>query len=84
LRPLLFWDITRFGLVAGHRRFGTTYRFHLPVSKNPKILLGPCRWDRYVVPKRRQPATNPNRITSQNNDLDYTAASQVSNYPLKT
>jgi len=41
LKPLLFWDVTRFGLLAGCRRFGTNYRFHLPVSSNPKIQLGP-------------------------------------------
>ena len=32
-RSALFWDILRLKMVIGHQHFGTTYRFHLQISK---------------------------------------------------
>jgi hypothetical protein len=42
MRSGLFWDITRRRVVIVYRRFGTTYRSHLQVSRT----LDPRRWDR--------------------------------------
>jgi hypothetical protein len=33
----LFWDITQRIVVIPYRRFGTTYRSYLYVSRNPRI-----------------------------------------------
>jgi hypothetical protein len=55
LRSAVFCDITRHREVILYRRCGTTYRSHLQGLRSPLIFgfLDPCRWDRYVVPKRR-------------------------------
>jgi hypothetical protein len=45
------WDISRSRVVILYRLFGTTYRAHLHGSR---VRAMPWRWDRYVVPKRRQ------------------------------
>ena len=66
MRILLLWDIGRRMFVVGYRRFVATYRSHLQRSS---------RWDRYVVPKRRQPTTNVRRTTSEEGEnLNYIAA----------
>jgi hypothetical protein len=55
LRLALFCDITQRRMAILYRRFGTTYRSHFQGSRSSrrKRLLGPWRWDRYVVLKRR-------------------------------
>jgi len=44
LKSALFWDITQYRVVIPYRLFGTTYRSHLQVSRNPRrnsdFLLG--------------------------------------------
>jgi hypothetical protein len=41
-------------LVVDCWRFGTTYRYHLQVSRSAKINgLGPWEWDQCIVPKRK-------------------------------
>jgi hypothetical protein len=37
LRSALFWDVTQRRVVIVYRRFGKTYRSHLPGSRNPRI-----------------------------------------------
>jgi len=38
LRSAIFWIITQCVVVIPYRRFGTTYRSHLPGSRIPKML----------------------------------------------
>ena len=72
-RTALFWVITRPVVAIPYRGFGTTYRSHLQSFNHFKVgptgcpetsarnyhysLLDPCRWDRWIVPKRRQGIT---------------------------
>ena len=49
MRTVLFWVVTQRLVVISCRRFGTTYRSHLPRSK---IQKEPWRLDRQSVPKR--------------------------------
>jgi hypothetical protein len=79
LRCALLWDNTQRLVVFMHRRFGTTYRFHLQRSRSPRrkvfflyfltlFLLGfldPWRSDRYVVPKRRYRTTTQRCVIPQ-------------------
>ena len=42
MTPALFWDITQRQVVILYRRFGTTYRPHIPGSRSPVILYRRC------------------------------------------
>jgi hypothetical protein len=53
LRSALFWVLKQRVAVIHYRRFGTTYRSYLQVSRIQKALLRLWRWIRKVVPKRR-------------------------------
>ena len=63
LRSSLCWDVTQHWLVVSHRRFGTTYLYHLPLrmgairypetSSQPIGIIFPWGWDWYGIPKRR-------------------------------
>jgi hypothetical protein len=68
IRAALFWVITQQVAAIHHRRFGTTYRFHLQWSAE-YILKGqdPWSWDRQVVPKRRQEITTNCWVVVQRN-----------------
>jgi hypothetical protein len=49
IKYALFWDITQRLMVILYRRFGTNIG---PIFKGQYVpLLGPWRWDRYVIPK---------------------------------
>jgi hypothetical protein len=62
LRPSPLWDVNAFKFTAGYRRFGS----HLRESSIIFLgLLDPCKWDKSVVPERRQPAANPHHVTPQ-------------------
>ena len=37
------WDVTQCRFVVSYRRFGTTYRFHLQGSRNPRTMPGTLR-----------------------------------------
>jgi hypothetical protein len=41
VRSVIIWDITQRKLVIPYRRFGTTYRFHLPRVKNLLLKMEP-------------------------------------------
>jgi len=84
LRYTLFRDITRLRVVISYRRFGTTYRSDIHVTRRPSkvqvVILDPCRCDRSVVPKRRYGITALERAIFQNIvDLLYSAA-EASNH----
>jgi hypothetical protein len=53
----------KWGLRSIYRRFGTTSRFHL--QRSSSRLFDACRWDRWVVPKRRQVVTCQRCVRSQ-------------------
>jgi hypothetical protein len=40
----LFWDITQRRMIILYRRFGTTYRSHLPRSKSPRTQEKKTSW----------------------------------------
>ena len=64
MRSALFWDIMQRLVVIMYRRFGTTYGSDLQ-GLSPRRLFRPCRWDRYVVPKRRYRINIPRCVISQ-------------------
>jgi hypothetical protein len=60
LRSAFFWGITQRRVVILYRSFGTTYWPHIHGSRSLRSLRrlpDPWRWDRCVVPKRRQRIT---------------------------
>jgi hypothetical protein len=65
----LFCDITRRRAVIVYRRFGTTYRSHLPSVKSRFCcrILDPWRWYRYVIPETsvKDYHTTPRNIPEQ-------------------
>ena len=63
MRNALLWVITQRVVIISYRRFGTTYRSHLKGS------IPPCKWDRYVVPKRRQETTTAVRVMTQKSEI---------------
>jgi hypothetical protein len=56
LRPSLLRSVTQCKVVR-YRRFGTSYQSHLQLQGSRSLLLDPCRWNRYVVLKRRYVGT---------------------------
>jgi hypothetical protein len=53
----ILWDFTQRKLYLVAEFLGTT--------SVPSLLLGPWKWDRYVVPKRRYPTNNMRWLTPQ-------------------
>jgi hypothetical protein len=65
MTSVIFWDITQRVVEIPYQSFGTTYRSR----------LGPSRWVRYVVPKRRLRITTTYCVISKKSaDLVYYAA----------
>jgi hypothetical protein len=89
LKSIIFWDVTPCSVLRCSRCFGGTYRLHLQgwrkfFSKKQhwfllKFFLQPCRWRRYVPPKRRLHLNTLHGVTSQKMILFITTAVKTSN-----
>jgi len=76
MRSALFFGITQRRVVIPYRRFGTTYRSHLQVSRSLLRPLDPWRRERYFVPKRRYGITAVCCVISNNRE-DHTKTMSI-------
>jgi hypothetical protein len=67
----LFWVITERLVVISYGRFGTTGRSHVKGSRIQKdfLIIGPWRWDREDVPKRRQEIAATRCVMTQKSEF---------------